>query len=227
MTSSQRAPETGQTGPSPAALLTREAVIDAAAALVAEQGYDELSMRTLGERCGVSAMTLYRYVESKEDLLGALADRILGEVERPDPQRTPWQEVIRAVFGSTHRVLLEHPELAEIATRQHLNGRNSYAAAEVVLEALRQAGITGAAAAGAFDVLTSYTMGFTQRQAGTRSEETLARRLAVVQELPAEEFANIRELGETFLMRHSDRQFEDGLELLIAGLEARAPSDGG
>jgi AcrR family transcriptional regulator len=202
--------------------LTRTAVIDAAAELVAESGYDALSMRTLGERCGVSAMTLYRHVATKEDLLGALADRILGEITLPAPSCGTWQEEIAAVFRSIHQALVAHPELAEIAARQHLNGRNAYEGAEIVLAALRRAGISGEPAASAFAALTSFTIGFTQRQTGARSEETLAARSAVVEGLPAEDFGNVAGLGATFLLRHSDRQFEDGLQLLIAGLEARA-----
>lgn len=202
--------------------LTREAVIDAAAELAAESGYESLSMRTLGERCGVSAMALYRYVATKEDLLGALADRILGELELPRPDEGTWQEQIGAVMGSLHRVLLTHPELAGIAARQHLNGRHAYAGAEVVLAALRLAGLAGEAAAVALGTLTSYTIGFSQRQTGARSEETLAARLAVVESLPAEQFRNITELGSTFLLRHSDRQFADGLRMIIAGIEALA-----
>ena len=206
----------------PAEQLTREAVIDAAAELAAEHGYEALSMRTLGQRCGVSAMTLYRHIATKEDLLGALADRMLGELALPAPGEGTWQEQVRAVFSSMYRLLLAHPELAEIAARQHLGGRHAYEGAEVVLGALRRAGITGPAAATAFGTLTSYTIGFSQRRLNARSEETLAARLAVVEALPAERFENISGLGGTFLLRHSDRQFEDGLELILAGLEASA-----
>jgi AcrR family transcriptional regulator len=197
-------------------------VIEAAAALAAESGYDAVSMRALGERLGVSGMALYRYVTTKEDLLGALADRILGELDLPGPDEGTWQEQIHAVMTSLHRVLLTHPELAAISARQHLNGRHAYEGAEVVLAALRRAGVTGEAAAVAFGTLTSYTIGFSQRQTGTRSEQTLAVRLSVVEELPAERFRNITELGSAFLLRHSDRQFEDGLHLIIAGIEAGA-----
>jgi AcrR family transcriptional regulator len=202
--------------------LTREAVIDAAAELVAQDGYDALSMRTLGERCGVSAMTLYRYVKTKEDLLGALADRLLGEMKLPAPGRSTWQEEVAEVFRCTHRVLLEHPELVEIAAKQHLNGRAAYRAAETVLAALRRGGIEGESAATAFAALTSYTMGFTQRQANTRGTATLAERLAVVEDLPPDQFENVVRMGGTFLLRHADRQFEDGLALLIEGIQARA-----
>lgn len=205
-----------------ASQLTRADVIDAAAEFVAEFGYDALSMRTLGERCGVSAMTLYRHVETKEDLLGALADRILGEIILPARGGGSWQEQVAGVFRAIHDVLVAHPGLADVAARQHFNGRHAYEGAEIVLAALRQAGITGDEAVSAFAALTSYTIGFTQRQVNAHSEETLAARLASVQDLPGEQFENLAALGDKFLLRHSDRQFEDGLALLIGGLEARA-----
>jgi TetR/AcrR family tetracycline transcriptional repressor len=208
-----------------ASQLTRADVIDAAAAFVAEFGYDALSMRTLGERCRVSAMTLYRHVKTKEDLLGALADRILGEITLPTPGGS-WQEQVAGVFRAIHDVLLAHPGLADVAARQHFNGRHAYEGAEIVLAALRRAGITGDEAVSAFAALTSYTIGFTQRQVNAHSEETLATRLASVQDLPSEQFENLAALGDKFLLRHSDRQFEDGLALLIGGLEARADARG-
>ena len=69
--------------------LTREDVIDAAAALVADQGYAGLTMRALAQRCGVPTMTLYRHVRDKEELLGALADRVLGQLQLPEPGYVP------------------------------------------------------------------------------------------------------------------------------------------
>src|SRR5882762_103725 len=98
--------------------LLREDVIDAAAELVAEHGYAGLSMRALASRCGVATMTLSRHVRTKEDLLGALADRELAELELPAPGTLTWQEQIATVFRSVHDLLLEHPELAEIAAKQ-------------------------------------------------------------------------------------------------------------
>src|SRR6266853_1715396 len=85
---------------SPASALTRDDVIDAAADLVAEQGYSGLSMRALAQRCGVATMTLYRHVRTKEDLMGALADRVLGELTLPASGTISWQEEITAVFRS-------------------------------------------------------------------------------------------------------------------------------
>jgi AcrR family transcriptional regulator len=203
--------------------LSREDVIDAAAELVAERGYTGLSMRALAERCGVATMTLYRHVRTKEDLLGALTDRVLAEMELPAPGSLSWPEQIAAVFRSVHDLLLEHPDLVEIAARQHVAGEAAYRGAEVVLDALRQAGIEGEAAASAFATLFAYTLGFTQQQLQAADEGAgLARRQAVLQRLPVDDFENLSRLGGVFLLRHSDRHFDDGLDLILSGLASKA-----
>jgi AcrR family transcriptional regulator len=203
--------------------LRREDVIDAAAELVADGGYAGLSMRALAERCGVATMTLYRHVRTKEDLLGALADRVLGELELPAPGTLAWQEEIAGVFRSMHALLLQHPDLVEIAAKQHVAGEAAYRGAEVVLDALRRAGIDGEAAASAFAMLVAYTLGFVQQQLHMSADGTgLADRLAVLERLPADDFENLSRLGGVFLLRYSDRHFDDGLDVIIRGLATKA-----
>lgn len=50
----------------------RRAILDAAAALFLEHGYEGLSMRQIAERIGYSATTIYRYYEDRDDLLFAI-----------------------------------------------------------------------------------------------------------------------------------------------------------
>jgi len=203
--------------------LTREDVIDAAAELVAERGYAGLSMRALAQRCGVATMTLYRHVRTKEDLLGALTDRVLAELELPAPGTLTWQEQLATVFRSVHDLLLEHPDVVEIAVRQHVAGEAAYRGAEVVLDALRRAGIEGEAAASAFAALFAFTLGFTQQQLQASGPGAgLAHRQAVLERLPVDDFDNLSRLGGVFLLRHSDRHFDDGLDLIIRGLASKA-----
>jgi AcrR family transcriptional regulator len=206
---------------SAAGALTREDVIDAAADLVAERGYDRLNMRALAERCGVATMTLYRHVRTKEDLMGALADRVLRELALPTPGTLTWQEEIAAVFRSVHDLLLAHPDLVETAAKQHVAGEAAYRGAEVVLNALRRAGIEGEDAASAFATLLAFTLGFVQQQLHTSSGASLAHRHAVLERLPVDDFENLRRLGGVFLLRHSDRHFEDGLDVILRGLASR------
>jgi TetR/AcrR family transcriptional regulator, tetracycline repressor protein len=202
--------------------LTRQVIVDAAAALVADRGYAGLTMRALAQRCGVPTMTLYRYVRTKEDLLGALADRVLGQLELPEPGTLSWQEELAAVFRSVHDLLLANPDIAQVAARQPVAGEAAYRGAEVVLDALRRAGIEGEAAASAFATLFSFTLGFVQQQLLSSAPGSLARRQAVIERLPLDDYENLSRLSAVFLLRSSDRHFQDGLDLIIRGLETKA-----
>ncbi|MEA2347786.1 MAG: hypothetical protein QOG62_1573 [Thermoleophilaceae bacterium] len=203
-----------------AAALTREAVVDEAARLVAAGGYEALNMRALADRLDVAPMTLYRHVQTKEDLLGALADRLMEELHLPKPGRRAWQEDVASVFISMHRLFLDHPELAEISARQRVAGPAAYRGAETVLAALRRGGIEGEAAASSFAALVAYTLGFVLQQIHASAPSGLGQRLALLETLPAEDYPEVKALGTGFLVRDSDQAFEDGLRALLAGLAA-------
>ncbi len=203
---------------SDASHVTRDAIVDAAAAIVAEHGYESLNMRLLADHFRVAPMTLYRHVRTKDDLLAALADRMLAELEVPPAGE--WQTELQAIFRSLHRLLLAHPELAEIAIRRPIAGENAYRGAERVLEVLSRGGLTGEAAVSAFSALTVYTQGFALQQIHTSSHAELGDRLAVLELLPAEEFPLIKAIDTRFLLRESGQHFEDGLTALLRGLAA-------
>lgn len=208
--------------PSAARALTRDKVVAAAAAIVEERGIEELSMRLLAERLGVSAMTPYRYVASKEELLAALADQYLGEVELLAAD-APWEDRVRTVFRSLREVLLRHPQLAAIVAVQRTNGPASYRGAEAVLAALDDAGLAPVQAVGMFATLAAFTVGYVQREIPTDARLAQeADRLVAVQRLPPDEFPHITRSADAFLGRDTKEQFETGLDALILGIKAMA-----
>ena len=64
-------------GPKPR--VTAEQVVATAVAIADTDGLDAVSMRSVAERLGLTAMSLYAYVPSKGVLADAMLDRILGE----------------------------------------------------------------------------------------------------------------------------------------------------
>jgi AcrR family transcriptional regulator len=200
-----------------ASQLTREEVIDAAGRIVAAGGFEALNMRALAERCDVAITTIYRLIGTKEQLLGALADRLLVDIADPQPPTSgSWEEQVLAICRTANRVLHEHPELAEIVARQHTNGQVGFATAERTILALGQAGLDGEDAAVAFNALVAYTIGFTQRQLYSTAT-SMGERWALVQELPDREFANVHAHSQLLIARPSDEQFERGLKAIIRG----------
>jgi hypothetical protein len=109
-----------------------------------------------------------------------------------------------------------------IAARQPVAGEAAYRGAEVVLDALRRGGIEGEPAASAFATLFAYTIGFVQQQLLSSAPSSLGRRQEVLERLPRDNFDNLSRLGAVFLLRSSDRHFQDGLDLIISGLESKA-----
>ncbi|GAA2228444.1 TetR/AcrR family transcriptional regulator [Promicromonospora sukumoe] len=57
-----------------------EQIVAAGVAVADEGGLGSLSMRRVAERLGVGAMSLYRHVRDKAELLDLMVDRVLGEV---------------------------------------------------------------------------------------------------------------------------------------------------
>jgi AcrR family transcriptional regulator len=195
--------------------LTLEAIVDAAEQLVAAEGFEGLSMRKLARACGVGAMTLYGYVPTKDDLLGALADRLLADLDLPDRTDGDWAYRVAAVFHSVRRAFLAHPELVPIVAAHRVDGLSAYRGAEIVFGALREAGLDDAQLISAFSTLTSYTVGAAQREIGLASGRTA---LPGLSSLPGDDFANVLALAGRLATRDFDAEFSAGLDLLITGL---------
>ena len=77
------------------ARLSREAITEAARELIDEQGLNRLTMRALGDKLGVQAMSLYHYFDNKQELIEAISVRAASATAqfgarrctrlRPDP----------------------------------------------------------------------------------------------------------------------------------------------
>ena len=69
--------------PSPRPPLTRERVLQAAVGVADRDGLGALTMRRLGAELGVEAMSLYKHVTNKEEVLDGIIELVVGEIETP------------------------------------------------------------------------------------------------------------------------------------------------
>lgn len=74
--------------------LTVEAIVDAAHALIADVGLNELSMRRLGGALGVDPMAVYHHVANKRELLSLVTARVVGAMTLPAVDE-PWDLRVR------------------------------------------------------------------------------------------------------------------------------------
>lgn len=98
-------------GPRPQ--LTVDQIAREAIALADEEGFEGLSMRRMAERLGVGAMSLYRYVPSKAELLDLMVDRVNCETDRA-PSRRGWRARLEHIAWENRRLYERHPWLLQV-----------------------------------------------------------------------------------------------------------------
>ncbi len=89
--------------------LSKKAVVDAAFALADSDGLEALTMRRLGARLGVEAMSLYNHVPSRRELLDAIADRVWAAADTPSALAAalaahPWVLELPTARPGEHRL---------------------------------------------------------------------------------------------------------------------------
>src|SRR5215475_10267794 len=84
--------------------LSRDLIVETAIRLLDADGLDGVSMRRVADELGTGPASLYAHVANKEELLDLVLDRVLAEVELPEPDPARWQEQLREIGRQTYRV---------------------------------------------------------------------------------------------------------------------------
>jgi AcrR family transcriptional regulator len=139
--------------------LSRERILQTALELVDAEGVEALTMRRLGETLGFEAMSLYRHVESKDDVLQGILDLVLAEWEPPDAPGD-FADSIRRSALSVHEALARHPwaALQLMRTPGFRPARIGYM--NSLLGRLRKSGFDADTAYVAYHVLDAHIFGF-------------------------------------------------------------------
>ena len=208
--------------PEPRAPLSRERVLRAAIALADEAGIEALTMRELGLRLGVEAMSLYNHVANKDDVLDGMVDLVVGEIDLPS-DTVDWREAMRRRAISAQAVFSRHPwasaliDSRESACREAalLRVGDRDAAARRIL---RRAG--GARVLGPRQLhLRLRTAAVPTSGSGAEPEEMAEAFLAAI---PADEYPYLRELVVEHAMDSGyddSADLEFGLDLILDGLQ--------
>src|SRR5829696_569801 len=141
--------------------LTREEVLNAAVELADSDGLEALSMRRLGQDLGVDPMAIYRHVRNKNDLLDALVEAIVGEID-PPALADDWKGGMRAQALAARGVMLRHPWARRLIQERAATGMWIIAYVDGVLDTLRGAGFSVDLAHHALHALGSRIFGFNQ-----------------------------------------------------------------
>lgn len=204
--------------------VTRDRILDAAMDLADRRGIEAVTMRRLGQELRVEAMSLYKHIRDKDEVLAGIADRVAGEFSTPSSEGD-WRTSIRDSSIAAHSVLLRHPWAGPLMESMLDPGPARLAYLEAVVGVLRRAGLSLPDVAHAFGALDSHLYGFTMQVASWPfdAEDMSAVAAAMATELDAERFPNL--LAMASMAAADDRgipiDFTFGLDLILEGLERR------
>lgn len=196
----------------PRGTLSATTLLDAAARILQAGGVDRLTMRALAVEIGADPTSVYRYFRTKDDLLAALTDRLLTEVE-PPPADLPAAAQLHHLARSLLAALLRYPGAVGLVTASPFS-RSSVRLVEDSLARLRTTGLDPTSAAEAVQAVIAYVIGHAA-QAGADEQGFWAELLDAA--TPAGDYPTLHATADTW-RRPADRQFEGGLQLLLADL---------
>lgn len=213
----------------PRSSVTPEGILDAAER-VSAQGFDALTIRAVATEMGSSPMALYRCFATKDELVDALLDRILGRLATPEP-RDDWAADL-AAFARAHRMLLALHPWAIIPLFTHPNpGLNATRIGELALDILRRGGVTGGDAVADFCGILALNYGWsafaTARSAAARNGQDPGPAIgAMIAALPGERFPLTVAVADQMSAYGSDEHYERALRHLVSGIRDSAAVTG-
>ena len=206
----------------PRGSLSRQQVVDAALQLADQDGLEALSMLTIARRLDCGVMTIYGYVDNKDDLLDAIALRGLADVHLPRPLPGEPKAVLVAWGRAFRLALLEHPSLPMVFLSQPVIGPGIFQGIEALLGALSRAGMPPARGLQAIYAVVIYAAGFvawelprTRRQPESAYAAAWRREFASLRQ---EDFPLTASVLDALPRVAGEQQFEIGLAALANGL---------
>ena len=206
------------------AALTRERILRTAIGLADRDGIESLSMRNLGGKLGVEAMSLYNHVRNKEDMLDGMVDVVFSEIDLPR-SGADWRSAMRQRAISAHQVLLRHPWAIPLMESRATPGPANLRHHDAVLGSLRTAGFSVDMAAHAYSILDGYIYGFTMTESSLPfSSPAKAKEVAasILGGFRPGEYPHLAEMATDRAMKPGFRygsEFGYGLDLILDGID--------
>jgi AcrR family transcriptional regulator len=220
--------------------LTRDAIVEAAVRVLDREGMDGLSMHRVAKELGTGAGSLYWHVRNKGELLQLLSERLLVEIELPDPDPSRWAEQLKDLGRQMRALSRRHRDGARITLGRLPSGPSIARFAEWLFELLTPVGIPDQVIAYLGDMVSLYVGAYAFEESlgvasPTGEDLSPAQIVALFRDyllsLPADTFPHIhRAIGDLF-GGDPDERFEFGLEVILRGIrtyaqppDARPPS---
>ena len=218
---------------SSAGRLTRELIVTTALGQIDRDGASILSMRSLAQELGVEAMSLYRYVHGREDLLEGVVALLMDDLTTSldDELTEHWQGFLQTLAHRVRQIAIDHPRAFPLIATRHPAAPwlrpplRSVEVVELFLRTLIEQGFSDRQAVDTYRSFSSFLLGQLLLESAVRGaeisplEETLDEGGADIPEGDGRENvdddAQIVRLRPLLSEDRSDEEFEASLESLL------------
>lgn len=221
--------------PSATSRITRDEVIREALRIIDADGVAALSMRRLGQACGVEAMSLYHHVGGKGDVLDGVRDLVISEIAAHVPPHASAEEQLADYARMMRAVMLRHPNAVPLLSESQSMSEPALRMSELVLTTLRENGYTAQEAFTAIEVINAYVLGSVAITTNVRKQGDLSEWHANDHAQPAgfdpAAYPAVTWVFSSLSAAKADPQllleviFADGLTALLEGLVQRAATN--
>ena len=202
--------------------LSKERVLQAAVSLADETGIASLSMRKLGQALGVEAMSLYKHVANKDEILDGIVDIVAREIEVPTIGGD-WKASLRRRAISAHEVLLHHHWATMLIVSRANIGPAMLRYVDATIGCLREAGFSYPMADRAWNAIDNHVYGFTLQRLNFpfAPHEYAEVATTFLKQIPMDDYPYLNGLSLQVIDGRYDGQqdFAFGLDLILDGLE--------
>ncbi|MFJ9885810.1 TetR/AcrR family transcriptional regulator [Streptomyces sp. NPDC091287] len=229
----RRAPSRSRRTESPVGL-DRNRITEASVRLLDADGLAKFSMRRLAAELDVTAMSLYWYVDTKDDLLELALDSVYAEIA-PPLDDADWRDRLRELARSYRELLVRHIWISPLAGTFLNIGPNSMLFSYAVQDIVRATGLPLERQTGALSAVFQFVYGFGTVEGhfkarcdatGLTQDEYHQQAMSTIRAQP--HMRQITEASDELMAARGgktveemrERDFVFALDLLIAGIEA-------
>ena len=214
----------------PRGTLTPELIVTESLRLLDTEGSDGFSMPKLGRALGADPTAVYRHFASKDDLVLAIADRLIAEAQTGLVPQACWLDSVEQAARRFRATCVAHPAAAALTAYRTTQGPAEIRAVDMLIGAVRQAGFEGAEAAVVYRAIADFMLAWAGGEAAFLAMDAdlqQADRSAWSRTYRAadrEDYPHIWSVRDELAGVQDDDIFEMVLSFFLEGLRLKAPT---
>jgi len=198
--------------------------------LLDTEGSDGFSMPKLGRALGADPTAVYRHFASKDDLVLAIADRLIEEAQAGLVPRACWLDSVEEVARRFRATCVAHPAAAALTAYRTTQGPAEIRAVDMLIGVVRQAGFDGAEAAVVYRAIADFTLAWAGSEAAFLALDAALQQAdrsawsRAYRAVDRNEYPHIWSLRDELADVQDEDIFDRALGFFLAGLRMKAPT---